>query len=430
MDAIASRVPRDGHWVIDDKAAGIFKVSRETFTSDEILRLERERIFDRSWLFLGHGSELAKPNDFITRRVGGRDLIFNRDRKGEYQAIINVCPHRGAMVERQPCGNAISFKCFYHGWAFNNNGRFATRSPEGVYPGDFGKDGSVDLVRVPRLESYRDFFFVNYDADACSLEDSLAGAREVFDLLADHSPNGMEIIAGAQEYSIRANWKLLVENSYDGYHAAETHSTYFDYLLSVIGMDTKQVIAAMEGDSFGRDLGNGHGMLEGRAPWGRPIGRPIHAWGEEGRLEIEAIKQELIERVGPERAERIASFDRNLGVFPNLVINDIMAITLRTFYPEAPGQLSVTSWAFAPKGESREARKRRLDNFLEFLGPGGFATPDDVEALESAQRGYASAKFAPWNDISRGMLKEVPSSNDENQMRAFWREWNRLMGGC
>jgi p-cumate 2,3-dioxygenase alpha subunit len=174
MDAIASRVPRDGHWVIDDKAAGIFKVSRETFTSDEILRLERERIFDRSWLFLGHGSELAKPNDFITRRVGGRDLIFNRDRKGEYQAIINVCPHRGAMVERQPCGNAISFKCFYHGWAFNNNGRFATRSPEGVYPDDFGKDGSVDLVRVPRLESYRDFFFVNYDADARSLEDSLA----------------------------------------------------------------------------------------------------------------------------------------------------------------------------------------------------------------------------------------------------------------
>ena len=429
MDAMVASNPGSASWVIDDPAAGLFKVSREAFTSQAILELERERIFDRLWLFLGHASELANPNDFVTRRVGGRDLIFNRDRKGNFQAIINVCPHRGAQVERQTCGNAIAFKCFYHGWAFNNNGRFATRSPEGVYPPDFGKDGSLDLVRVPRLEAYRDFYFINYDADAVSLKESLAGAAEIFDLLADHSPNGMELVTGAQEYSIRANWKLLVENSYDGYHAAETHSTYFEYLLSVIGMSAEEVIAAMEtGSTVGIDLGNGHAMVEGRGPWGRPIGRPIPAWGEDGRAEIESIKAELLQRVGPERAERIASFDRNLGVFPNLVINDIMAITVRTFYPEAPDLMSVTSWAFAPKGETRELRKRRLDNFLEFLGPGGFATPDDVEALESAQRGYASAKFAPWNDISRGVLKDVPGGNDENQMRAFWREWNRRMG--
>ncbi|UNK81078.1 aromatic ring-hydroxylating dioxygenase subunit alpha [Sphingopyxis granuli] len=430
MSTTVSPPSNNQGWIIDDRERGLFKVDREAFTSPEILALERERIFDRSWLFLGHASELPKPNDFITRRVGGRDLIFNRNRKGEFQAIINACPHRGAQVERQPCGNAISFKCFYHGWAFNNNGRFATRSPEGVYPSDFGDDGSVDLVRVPRIDSYRDFYFINYDSEAISLKEYLAGSAEVFDLLADHSPNGMEIVGGAQEYSVRANWKLLVENSYDGYHAAETHSTYFEYLLSVIGMSAEEVIASMEGETKGLDLGNGHSMIEGRGPWGRPIGRPIPAWGDEGRAEIEAIKSELRARVGPERAERIATYDRNLGVFPNLVINDIMAITVRTFYPEAPDLMSVTSWAFAPKGETRELRKRRLDNFLEFLGPGGFATPDDVEALESAQRGYASAKFARYNDISRGALKKNPGGNDENQMRAFWREWNRRVGGC
>lgn len=428
MNAAVAPAPSGGDWIIDDRQSGIFRVARSVFTDESILALERERIFDRTWLYLGHASELEKPNDFITRRVGGRDLIFNRDRKGNYQAIVNVCPHRGAMVERQPCGNAIAFKCFYHGWAFNNNGRYATRSPEGVYPPDFGKDGSLDLAKVPRLESYRDFYFVNYDPDAVSLTEYLAGAAEVFDLLADHSPNGMEIIGGAQEYSIRANWKLLVENSYDGYHAAETHSTYFEYLLSVIGMSAEDVIAGMEkGKTVGLDLGNGHGMIEGLGPWGRPIGRPIPAWGEDGRRDIEAIEQELAARVGPERADRIAHYDRNLGVFPNLVINDIMAVTVRTFYPEAPDRIAVTSWAFGPKGEDRALRKRRLDNFLEFLGPGGFATPDDVEALESAQRGYASAKFTPYNDISRGMLKEVPGGNDENQMRAFWREWNRRM---
>lgn len=418
---------KEGRFIIEDRDRGIFKVNREAFTSEQVFEDERARIFDRCWLFVGHGSELKNPNDYLTRNVGGREVIFNRDRKGEYNVFLNTCPHRGAMVAREKCGNALAFKCFYHGWSFNNNGKFGTRSPAGVYPDDFGKDGSVDLVRAPRLESYRDFWFINYDRDATPLASYLAGAAEMLDLLADHSPNGMEIVGGVQEYSVRANWKLLVENSYDGYHAAETHETYFGYLLKTIGdIDLKQLQAdGMK--SFGYDLGNGHAVIEGKAPWGRPIGRTIPAWGEAGKEAIAQVVAELEARVGPERAQRIADCDRNLGIFPNLVINDIMAITVRTFYPIAPDLINVSSFALAPVGESKEDRKRRLDNFLEFLGPGGFATPDDVEALESAQRGYAASKFAPWNDISRGMLKEVPRGDDESQMRAFWREWARRM---
>lgn len=418
---------RESRWIREDRSAGLFKVNREAFTSNEVLARERERIFDRNWLFLGHASELKQPNDFVTRNVGGRELIFNRDRRGDFHAFFNTCPHRGAMVAREKCGNALGFKCFYHGWGFNNNGRFATKSPEGVYPVDFGRDGSLDLAAVPRLESYRDFFFVNYDNGAPTLLDRLAGAVEILNLLADHSPNGMEIVGGVQEYAINANWKLLVENSYDGYHAPETHETYFDYLLSVVGQPGSKPAGGQPAPSRAFDLGNGSAVVEGSAPWGRPVGRPIPAWGEEGRAEIESIVAELHERVGPERAERISNRDRNLGVFPNLVINDIMAITVRTFYPLAPDRMNVSSWAFAPVGEAPHARKRRLDNFLEFLGPGGFATPDDVEALESAQRGYAASQFAPWNDISRGMLKAQPATSDEAQMRAFWREWARQM---
>ncbi len=418
---------KEGRFIIDDRAGGIFKVNREAFTSQAVFEEERSKIFDRCWLFVGHGSELKKPNDYLTRNVGGREVIFNRDRKGEFNVFLNTCPHRGAMVAREKCGNALAFKCFYHGWSFNNNGKFGTRNPAGVYPDDFGKDGSVDLARAPRLESYRDFWFLNFDRDAPPLETYLAGAAEILDLVADHSPNGMEIVGGVQEYSISANWKLLVENSYDGYHAAETHETYFGYLMKTIGDFDISQIQADSMITAGLDLGNGHAMIEGKAPWGRPIGRTIPVWGDEGKEAIARVVAELEERVGPERAQRIADRDRNLGIFPNFVMNDIMAITVRTFFPTAPDQMNVSSFALAPVGESAEDRKRRLDNFLEFLGPGGFATPDDVEALESAQRGYAAAKFAPWNDISRGMLKDVPRGDDEAQMRAFWREWARRM---
>ena len=74
-------------------------------------------------------------------------------------------------------------------------------------------------------------------------------------------------------------------------------------------------------------------------------------------------------------------------------------------------------------------RKARLASYLTFWGPGGLATPDDVEALESCQRGFATAKELPWNDISRGMVKVQPGGTDELQMRVFWRRWNELITG-
>jgi len=183
----------------------------------------------------------------------------------------------------------------------------------------------------------------------------------------------------------------------------------------------------LSGRSF--DLGNGHAVLEYKAPWGRPIAQWVPMFGEHGKHEMESIYAKLAERVGEERATRIATHNRNLLVFPNLVINDIMAITVRTFYPVAPGQMMVNGWALAPKEESEWARKYRLYNFLEFLGPGGFATPDDIEALESCQRGFANAGYASWSDISKGMGSAEPSYDDELQMRVFWTRWNQLVNG-
>jgi p-cumate 2,3-dioxygenase alpha subunit len=68
-------------------------------------------------------------------------------------------------------------------------------------------------------------------------------------------------------------------------------------------------------------------------------------------------------------------------------------------------------------------------NFIEFLGPGGFATPEDIEALEQCQQGFANYREVGWNDISRGMGRNVPNQDDEAQMRGFWNEWNRRMCG-
>lgn len=411
------RVDRENH---------SFSVARRSFIDPAILEAERERIFGRCWLYLGHESELVKPGDFVTRQVGGRQVIFAKTPKGEFSALLNTCAHRGARVCRERSGNAKSFQCFYHGWIFGLDGQLRHLPDEAAYPADFKERPSSGLKPVPRFERYRGFAFVCFDENAVPLTEYLGGATEYIDIVADQSEAGMTVVGGTQEYSIRANWKLLAENSYDGYHAATNHATYLDYLRNTNGGLAN---VALSGE--GRDLGNGHAVVEYKAPWGRPVAQWIPMWGEQGQAEIDATYARLVDRHGKERADRIATRNRNLVIFPNLVINDIMAVTIRTFYPVSTDYMQINAWALAPSEESAWAREYRLFNFLEFLGPGGFATPDDIEALEQCQRGYANAGEVGWNDISKGMNRTPPAYDDEAQMRAFWTQWNhRIADGA
>jgi p-cumate 2,3-dioxygenase subunit alpha len=408
--------------IIVDPRRNVFKVARRNFVDPEILQLEQKRVFERNWIYLGHGSELAKPGDFVTRNVAGRSILFTREASGKPVALLNTCPHRGMQVCRERKGNAKSFQCFYHGWIFGLDGKLRSQPGEDSYDPDFKSRETSHMIPVPRFEGYRDFYFVCFDAEVQPLVDYLAGARDFLDVICDQSEEGMAIVKGTHEYSVRANWKLLTENSIDGYHASTTHASYFDILMQSNGG-----AAFRSGAGRGYDLGNGHAVIQGQAPWGRPVADWIPAWGEEGKKEIDEIYATLVRKHGEERAFRIAKMGRNLFIYPNLIINDIMAIVVRTYYPLAPDYMNVTSWALAPKSESEWSRKYRLNNFLEFLGPGGFATPDDAEALEHCQRGFSNYKDVPYSDISKGMNKDQPSSNDELQMRAFWTQWNKQM---
>lgn len=408
--------------VQEDPELGLFRVARRAFTEPGILARERERVFGRCWLYVGHASEIAQPGDFLTRQVGGRELIFSRGRDGVVRSFFNTCPHRGAMVCRERAGNAAMFRCFYHSWAFNLEGRLVNRPGDEAYAQGTRREGLHDLVSVPRLAEYRGLYFVHFQADGEDLVNYLAGATEFIDLVMDQGEAGMEIVGGTQEYGFDANWKLLCENSIDGYHGLATHSSYFDYLKSKPG-DLVDIV--LNGEAF--DLGNGHAVVQYTAPWGRPIAQAVPAWGDDAAREVAAIKARLVERFGAARAERIAGTNRNMLIFPNLVINDIMAITLRTFYPHSPDKQQVNAWTLAPADESPAMRERRLFNFLEFLGPGGFATPDDCEALSLCQRGYGSLGAGGWNDISKGYDNPRPRVDDEAQIRVFWREWQRRL---
>jgi p-cumate 2,3-dioxygenase alpha subunit len=411
-------------YVIDDKTRGVFRVHRSAMTDPLVLEREREAIFEHSWLYLGHDSEIPERGDYVRRRLIGRSIIFVRSRDGVVRAFHNTCPHRGAIVCRQDRGTAKAFQCFYHAWTFDTEGQLVGVPSKEAYSDECFKRSERSLTGVPRLDQYRGLWFCAFDPDVMALDDWLAGAKEFIDILVDQSPSGqMRVVSGSHRYSMRANWKLLVENSVDGYHGMPTHQTYFDYVIGAGGLGA----GGKKLHGRGYSLGNGHAVIEYWSPWGRPVARWVPQMGEAARSEIETIKRELVETHGPDRAERISEWNRNMIIFPNLVINDIMAATIRTIDPITPDMMEIDAWALAPVEETGDRLRTRLKNFLEFLGPGGFATPDDVEALESCQIGFA-AGGEPYNDISRGMLRTA-QMDDELQMRTWWRQWAAQMSG-
>ena len=412
--------------IIDDRKRGIFRVHRSCMTAAELFRQERERIFDRCWIYLGHESEVENPGDYRRRTVAGRPLFLVRSEDGQVRVFLNSCPHRGAQICRHDAGNARILRCFYHAWSFSTSGELIGVPGRDAYGPHFDRS-EFGLKAPPRVENYRGFYFVSFNPHIEELVTYLAGARDYLDLVVDQAEKGMRVISGSSKYAIKANWKLLAENSLDGYHLVPTHRTYVDYIAD-FGTDDSGDTLADRPPGAGLALGNGHCVSENISRNGRPIARWHPAFGEEAKPRIARTRRRLVRKFGEERAYRMADTSRNLLIYPNLLIMDFVAISIRYIEPLAPDRMDVTAWHLVPREESGAELATRLDSYLTFLGPGGFATPDDVEALESCQTGF-QATGNEWSDISRGMLKTNPGSADELQMRGFWRQWHAHMQG-
>jgi p-cumate 2,3-dioxygenase subunit alpha len=411
-------------YVVENVPAGTFRVNRAALADEAVFHDELRSIFDRCWLYVGHESEIPKPGDFRARDVGNRPLVFWHGNDGVRRVFYNSCRHRGALVCRVHEGNSKTMSCFYHAWTYGSDGALNGLPDEEGFGPNFDR-ANMSLVSPAKVDSYRGFVFACFDPKAVDLRTYLAGAAEHIDLIADQA-EAMEVVPGAHEYSADANWKLFVENSLDGYHLLPVHITYFEYLEKAEGVRPN-----LGGLNEAIDLGNGHATVRMRGPWARPVARWTPALGEQNRERVEAAYADLVRKHGPERADSIGRVDRSVMIFPNLIILDMMGIVIRKVEPTSAGHTKITQWSLATAGEDVEMRARRLANFITFQGPGGFATPDDLEALEACQAGFRTGAGVPWSDISRGMHREhcgqSCGTSDERQMRAFWRQWQSLM---
>jgi choline monooxygenase len=185
-----------------------------------VLARERELLFAHAWQYAGHAGQLAEPGSYFTLRAGDVPLVVVRDREGELRAFVNVCRHRGAEVVSGE-GRCTTLQCHYHAWTYGLDGelRAAPRAEDGF-------DRTALGLRPALVDRWGPFIFVNADADAAPLADTLGelpalvrdGGIEV-DSLAFHS---------RAPYSLAANWKVAVENFLECYHCAVAHPGFSD----------------------------------------------------------------------------------------------------------------------------------------------------------------------------------------------------------
>ena len=98
------------------------RVHRTLYTEPSVFADEMERIFGRTWVYLGHESEIPEPHDFKLTNLGTRPVILSRDEEGTARAFFNRCSHRGVTVCNEARGNAPRFVCSYHGWTYSSAG--------------------------------------------------------------------------------------------------------------------------------------------------------------------------------------------------------------------------------------------------------------------------------------------------------------------
>ncbi|WP_308816620.1 benzoate 1,2-dioxygenase large subunit [Pseudonocardia alni] len=382
--------------VVEDRDAGIYRANRRIFTDEEIFDLEMKHIFEGNWIFLAHESQLPNNGDYLTGHIGRQPILITRDKQGELHCLINACAHRGAMLCRRKTDNRLTLTCPFHGWTFRNDGKLLkVKEPDGAgYPENFATEGSHDLTKVARFESYRGFLFGSLNPDVVPLAEHLGDTTKVIDMLVDQSPEGLEVLRGSSSYTFDGNWKVQAENGADGYHVSSVHWNYAATTSRRSSGESKNDTKALDAGGWGKSGGgywsypNGHLCLWTWAA--NPQDRPL--WSE-----MDTLKEQF----GDAKGEFMVKGSRNLCVYPNVYIMDQFSTQIRMFRPIAPDRTEVTIYCIAPKGESDAARAHRIRQYEDFFNASGMATPDDLEEFRSCQLTF-HATTAPWNDMSRG----------------------------
>jgi len=188
----------------------------ECYTDESFYQFEKEALFNHEWLCVGRESWVANPGDFFTSMHCGEPIVVTRTADGELIAMSSVCRHR-AMLFAEGHGNARTLLCPYHHWSYSLDGQLI-----GAPAMNLTKDFDRTAIKLPRfkVEVWLGFVFINFDPDAPPLGPRLEAVTAV---LGNYDTANTEGPFPDPASRYPWNWKVMLENNNDGYHANRLH---------------------------------------------------------------------------------------------------------------------------------------------------------------------------------------------------------------
>jgi salicylate 5-hydroxylase large subunit len=396
---------------------GLTRVPYFIYEDPTVYALEQERIFrGRSWNYVALATEVPAAGDFTRSYVGDTPVIVARDKDGDVQVFVNRCPHRGAQLCQAWSGNAKAFTCPYHQWTFDLKGRLRgvplRKGVNGLggMPADF--DPAQHGLQKLAVTVRNGVVFASFADDMPSFADYLGPSNlAYFDRVFDG--RGLRVL-GKQRQRISANWKHVIENIRDPYHATLLHTFFVTFRLWRADQDY-----AMKLDETG---GNAIQFIQ-------KVDRgPTDATRETTSLhaEVKLADPRIVDAV-PEFADGKSGAMHT--IWPNLIVQQTLnSLATRHAVPHGPGEFELHWTFFGYEDDAPEMTERRLRN-ANLYGPAGLVSADDSEVLNVVQLGATKGPAGrAFIELGGSGTTDTEGMVNETMIRGFYKHYRQIMG--
>lgn len=217
-------------------------IQPQDYTDARAFKAEMDRVFLRRWIFACSTDGLEKDGDYRCIDVGSISVVI-QNFEGQIRAFNNVCSHRFARIQTEQCGNR-ELKCPYHGWIYNEAG----------LPYAIPRKPLISEITPATLCEYRlsrwhirtvgPLIFIRKEHGDESLEptDLEQQFGDFFETLSQLAAACGELVENTA-HVVKANWKLVVENTLEGYHVDCVHPNTIRK-LGIPGLSTNTTTAS------------------------------------------------------------------------------------------------------------------------------------------------------------------------------------------
>ena len=416
-------------------------VHRDVYIDPGIFQLEMERLWARTWIYVGHTSQVPAPGDFITCDIASVPVLMIRQPDGSVRVLRNRCAHKGAKIVADWSGNAGRFlRCPYHNWSYRTDGSIAAIPLRQGYDGtDFAQCEAARGLRPVASETYRGFVFARLNETGPDFKAYFGESLSSIDYMVDRSPAGeMEVAGGVLRYMHDSNWKMFVENLNDAMHPMAAHESSAGTAKELWSdqpadapkpMAIEQLVPFAGSYDFFDKMGervfdNGHSYSGAHFS--------IHS-AYAAVPEYDAAMQRAY---GEERAKDILGTVRhNTVYYPSLTIKGAIQ-TIRVVRPIAVDKTLIESWSFRLKGAPDIFYKRNVTYTRLINSPMSVVGHDDQQCYRLIQEGLA-AGGNEWVNLQRDYRPEERGEQDltvngtsELPMRNQFRAWASFMAAA